>query len=506
MQFINGNIGTFIFLAISILALIFSVILLRKSRIGFSLFFLIIAGLLLRIWISSDQYLHPHDEKYHALVAKNIIQHPLKPTLYENPIHEVDYKDWSCNNVWLHKQPMPLWTIALSISIFGNNEFAVRIPSILFSTLAIWLIYQMSLFFFPNGKKHTTAWIAAFLMAINGLLLELTGGRIATDHYDVFFMFFILVAIYFSTQHIKTKRPVLPILIGLFIGLAVLTKWLPALIVIPVWFLIAIESKKFTKREISLNLLVITSIAIAVFLPWQLYIHSHFPAEAAYTMSHNTRHITEVLDNQTGPVWFFISKVGTNYGELIYIPLVFVVIRYFKNRKDYKLLSLIIWIFIPLIFFSIAKTKMQAYILFTAPALFLITAFFANYLTEKAINNKHKLINFALAVLLIALPFRYTTERLKPFSKDEKNPEWVSRLKSVKSDLGSKNTLLFNCPFPIEAMFYCDCTAYSSLPNAEKLEEYVTNGYHVIIWMNEGVPAEVIKNKELEILNPVGKF
>lgn len=506
MQFINGNIGTIIFLTISLLSIVLSVLMLRKSKSGLSLLLLIFAGLLLRIWISSDQYLHPHDEKFHALVAKNIIQHPLKPTLYENPIHKIEFKDWSCNNVWLHKQPLPLWTIALSISIFGNNEFAVRIPSILLSTLAIWLIYQLSLFFFPDGKKQLTAWIAAFLMAINGLILELTGGRIATDHYDVFFMFFVLAAVYFSTQHIKSKKPFLTLLIGLSIGLAILTKWLPAIIVVPVWLLLAIDSAKFTRREIMLNLLVIISIATTVFLPWQLYINSQFPAEAAYTMSHNMLHITDVLDNQTGPFWFFISRMGTNYGELIYIPLIFIVIRFLKNRKDYKLLSLIIWIFVPLIFFSIAKTKMQAYILFTAPALFLITAYFASFLTEKAIDNKHKFINFALAVLLIALPFRYTVERLKPFSKDVRNPEWVARLKSVKSDLESDKTLMFNCPFPIEAMFYCDCTAYSSLPKIVELEEYSAKGYNVLIWENEGVPTKILEHKEFEILNPVGKF
>jgi 4-amino-4-deoxy-L-arabinose transferase len=192
--------------------------------------------------------------------------------------------------------------------------------------------------------------------------------------------------------------------------------------------------------------------------------------------------------------------MGTNYGELIYLPLIFIVIRFLKNRKDYKLLSLIVWIFIPLIFFSIAKTKMQAYILFTAPALFLITAYFANYLTEKAIDNKHKFINFALAVLLIALPFRYTVERLKPFSKDVRNPEWVARLKSVKSDLGSDKTLLFNCPFPIEAMFYCDCTAYSSLPNMEDLSKFILADYHIIVWNENNVPKEIKQINEIEIL------
>lgn len=501
MDFINGNTGNLILLITTIACLCVSVYYLQKSKHCLSLILLIFAGLILRISTSSDQYLHPHDEKYHALVAKNLIEHPLKPTLYENPIHKIDYTDWSCNNIWLHKQPLPLWSMAASILIFGNNEFAVRFPSIILSCLAIWLIYQISLFFFKGKSERKTAWIAAFLMTINGLILELTGGRVATDHYDVFFMSFVLTGIYFSIQHAKSIKPIFTILLGFSMGLAILTKWLPALIVVPVWFLLVIDSAKFTKREVALSLLTIVSTATAIFLPWQLYIHSHFPAEAAYTMSHNMLHITEVLDKQTGPVWFFISRMGTNYGELIYLALIFVIIRYFKNKRDYKLLSLIIWIFVPLIFFSIAKTKMQAYILFIAPALFLITAWFFTYLTDKAIEGKHRFVNFTLAIILIVLPMRYSIERIKPFSSENRNPEWVKNLKKLNKSKIPKNTLLFNHPYPIEAMFYLDCTAYSSLPSSDTISKYYNDGYNIIIYNYHNVPEDIINNANYQIIN-----
>ncbi len=38
--------------------------------------------------------LHDWDERYHALVAKNMIEQPFKPMLYKNPVLPYDYKDW----------------------------------------------------------------------------------------------------------------------------------------------------------------------------------------------------------------------------------------------------------------------------------------------------------------------------------------------------------------------------------------------------------------------------
>src|SRR3989304_1374435 len=96
----------------------------NSKQYTFSIFLLLLAGLILRIYISSDFYLHSWDERFHALVAKNLINHHLKPTLYDNPILQYDYKCWVGNHIWVHKQPLSLWTIALSLWIFGINEIA----------------------------------------------------------------------------------------------------------------------------------------------------------------------------------------------------------------------------------------------------------------------------------------------------------------------------------------------------------------------------------------------
>jgi 4-amino-4-deoxy-L-arabinose transferase-like glycosyltransferase len=100
-----------------------------EEKFRLAVLLLVICGLAIRIYISTDLFLHTWDERYHALVAKHLIQHPFRPTLYDNPVLPYDYRNWTANHIWLHKQPLPLWTMAASLSLFGVHEIALRLPS-----------------------------------------------------------------------------------------------------------------------------------------------------------------------------------------------------------------------------------------------------------------------------------------------------------------------------------------------------------------------------------------
>lgn len=120
----------------------------KRGDVSLALFFIFLSGVLCYLFTASDSFLHEWDERYHALVAKNLINHPLKPTLYDHPLLPYDYTVWISNHVWLHKQPLPLWLMAGSVKLFGPNEFAVRLPSIVMSSLGILLTYKVGGFFF----------------------------------------------------------------------------------------------------------------------------------------------------------------------------------------------------------------------------------------------------------------------------------------------------------------------------------------------------------------------
>ena len=268
-----------------------------------------VCGLALRIYTSSDFFLHTWDERYHALVAKNFIHHPLTPTLYDNPILPYDYKNWTGNHIWVHKQPLALWTMAGSMWLFGVNEIALRLPSIVLTTIGIWLSFFIGSYFF--NKK--TGYLTAYFFSINGLIIELTGGRVATDHIDIFFLFFIELAIVFSILFAQRQKAVFNILAGVSIGAAILSKWLPALIVVPIWLLIVMDSGKFKTKEIFFHLIILLTTCILIFLPWQIYIFSAFPVEATWEAGFNFKHLTEVIEGRTGPFYYFIDRIRIDY-------------------------------------------------------------------------------------------------------------------------------------------------------------------------------------------------
>lgn len=463
-------------IGISILTYYYSWKCYKKDNYDIALLFIVLSGIVFYFYTATDFFLHVWDERYHALVAKNLIKHPFLPTLYDNPVLSYDYKVWIGNHIWLHKQPLPLWLMAGSMKIFGVNEIALRLPSILFSTIGIILTYKVGAYFFDKRAGL----FSAFLFSLNGLIIELTAGRVATDHIDITFMFFILMAIFLSTIYVQRKSPIYSFLIGMSIGAALLTKWLTGLIVLPIWLLLVLHSKSFDTKTILLNFSLIIITIIVVALPWQIYIFNEFPLEAAYESNFNLRHFTEVIEERAGTIFYFVDQIRINYGELIYLPLIWFFWKVFKSPKNLKQLALFIWFIVPFVIFSIAKTKMQAYLLFTAPALFIITSAFFFELLKYRLNHKPKWILNLLLILFIVLPVRYGIERMKPFEKRGRNPKWVKELRELNQK-NIQNGILFNYDRPIEAMFYTDLTVYSWIPSKNKIKQLIDEGYQVYI-------------------------
>ena len=406
-----------------------------------------------------------------------MLNHPLIPTLFENPVLEYDYRMWTYNHIWLHKQPLPLWGIMSSFAVFGVNTIAVRIPSILLTTLGTFISYQF-------GRKlfnHRVAFFASLFYATNGLILEITSGRVATDHVDIFFLFFVQLAVYLAWEFAQRKSVLINVLCGVAIGLAILSKWLPALIVLPIWGAFVLHSKQFNFKSFLTHGIILILPIIAIALPWQLYIHSNFPLEAAWESSFNAKHIFETLDVSPQPWYYHFTMLRINYGELIYLPLLWFGYKTIKKRTNWKYWGLFILIVIPYAFFSIAQTKMQGYTLFAAPAIFVVLGLFIHYIIRYRNNFRYKWLPILGLILLIGLPIRFTVERLRPLRTVE-IPKWQEDIDELSQKIGTQNkVVVFNVSHPIELMFHANCTAYNSLPAAETIEDLIEDGYTVYV-------------------------
>jgi len=464
----------------------------RKTRFAAALALIIFTGLGLRLYLSLDCYLHPWDERYHALVAKNLIRHPLKPTLYDNPVLPFDYRNWTENHIWVHKQPLPLWSMAAGMALFGVNEIGARIPSILLSGLAVLLTYLIGARLF----SRKIGLLAAFLHAIHGMIIELTAGRIATDHIDVFFLFFVELAVFLAVLSAQRKRLILDILTGAAIGLAILCKWLPALVVIALWFILRFE---FFDRRLIGRAAVILFAAAVVVLPWQVYIHARYPAEAAWESGFSVRHMTEALDSHSGPWFYHLMVMQRSFGEIIYLPVVWILYRLFRKFSARRRLFLVAWIAIPYLFFAFVRTKMQAYAVFAAPALFLLTAYFFYYLKRTARKWKPGWLPAVVMILAVALPVRYSIDRLRIFRPQERRPEWIAEIKNLKIGL-PPGTVIFNHPRPIETMFYTDYVAYGRLPTRDEVEIVKGKGHPLAVLVRGEIPGYILGDRAILLI------
>jgi len=441
----------------------------------------------------ADLYLHAWDERYHALVAKNFLKHPLLPTLYDNPLLPFNYKGWDMNHVWLHKQPLPMWLMALSMKSFGVNEIALRLPSILLSSLSIYFTYYIGAYLF----NKQTGLLAAFFHSINGLVIEITGGRVATDHYDILFLVFIELAILLSIAYVKTNKRFLHLLIGASVGAAILTKWLPALIVIPIWYLLV--CRKDDQKNILINFALLSFACIAFFLPWQIYIMNTFPLEAQWEYNYNLLHILEPLQGHSGSFFYHFNKIRIIFGELIYIPILWFLYVIYRRRANLNIIIIGIWFLVPYIFFSAIQTKMQGYILFAAPSIFILLAYFWWKQFKIRRKTKYPKLLILFLILLIVLPIRYSFERVKPFHKLNRNPKWAVTLKNLDEKIIPNNAVLFNIDYSIEAMFYSEIVAYPYLPTADQVMYLNNKGYNIYVYDTGDLPQYILDNKSIII-------
>lgn len=466
----------------------------KGEKIVRGVWFMIIAGAILRIFCSSDPMLHAWDERYHALVAKNAMEDPMTPRLYKEPVLDYELKNWTANAIWLHKQPFPLWMMAISLKLFGINEFALRIPSVLFSTWSIFLIF----FIAKNLYSERIGLIAAFFQSINGLVIELSAGRVATDHIDTFFLFLIELSLFFIVLNIVKKNRWALVFSGVSCGLAIMTKWLPALIVFPLYLALNFNRKEAKSVCIDLGIMAFTTAAIA--LPWQWYAYIHYPSEYLWEQHYNTLHFAESLEGHGEAWWYFLDKIRITVNEMVYIALLWFIYFYGASKTWLRQNTFIaIWIILPLIVFSIAQTKMQGYIVFTFPAYFIVLALFIEKSTNMlwSRNKTTKRLHQVVLMVTLLLAFRYGMERVKPLDSRMDAREAKRELKNIQLP---QKSVLFNMPAPIEAMFYSDCTAYPIIPDTSMINALLKKQYRLYMVDDGILPTCIIENKGITTL------
>lgn len=326
------------------------------------------------------------DECCHALVAKNLLKHPFKPTLIDNPYLPYRAATWSENHIWLHKPILPLWQICFSYWILGVNTFALRIPNVIFSTFAAGLTYLIGTQFLTRQA----AALAAVIQAFSWFIMRLTHGYQFSDAIDISLLFYCEVGIYGLARAIRTGQWRFVLLAGIGQGLAFLSKTYPAFIVTGVTLVIWLAPKFVLVKKANYRLhgqhvlgVLMTTIFIAG--PWTLYTAIQYPLEFKIEHNYIFKHLTENIEGWHAP-WYKVFLYNAQMFNLLAIPVGVAVCcslpRLFRE-KNISLFLFYTWGFGFLLPFLLATTKTPSATLITLPAFLLILGDFTQQITRR---------------------------------------------------------------------------------------------------------------------------
>jgi 4-amino-4-deoxy-L-arabinose transferase-like glycosyltransferase len=486
----------------------------QNQKLG--LLFLILTGFLLRLLMASiDPYLQDWDERYHALVASNMMENPFKPMLRVDPIMFYKMEDWCCNHIWVHKQPLFMWQMAVSMAIFGKSELALRLPSVLMGTVSIYLIFQIAQFW---TKNDPIAYVSAFLCTFSYYQLELTSGLFSLDHNDLTFAFYVTAATWALTRYLQSvKNTQWAIVIGIFVGCAVLTKWLTAYLVFGGWaLLLLLESERRKSLQSWTDLGTGLVISIIVFVPWQLYIMQSFPAESAIMYGHNRRHIFEALDGHAGGMDFHLAHMSTMYGNVGLLFLIVGLVRTlwvkaFNKSVTYAFLAMIAVIYA---FFSIlVQTKMGAFTYPVHAIIWILVAIGVMFVVDKIQSAMLVSARPYLACLILLgfsvlqlKPWRILDHRRNDHAERNSQIHNTNIYKNLGTILKDEKRVVLNCKSleDVEVMFWVKNNAYQWWPEPNVLDSLAQKGYQFAAFRshnNQALPDHVAKHPGMQLLD-----
>lgn len=294
------------------------------------------------------------------------------------------------------KPPLFIWMQAISMHLFGVNEFAARFPNAIIGIATLVVLFGIGKkliddkFGFWWALIYAGSWLPHFYFK-SGII-------------DPTFNFFIFLAVYYAYRISYSDKPSrMAILSGVFLGLAVLTKG-PAAIIIAVLTLVVYWIYKKGKTGISLlHVLWITLFASLTTLLWFGYeIMAHGWEFVNQFVIYQVRLFTTPDAGHGGPFFYhwIVLLVGC-------FPASIFLFTYLQGRKksiyltqSLELKDFRIWMWVlfwvVLLLFSIVKTKIVHY----SSLCYFPLSYLAATQVYRILEGKFKLRGWNISLML----------------------------------------------------------------------------------------------------------
>lgn len=380
-----------------------------------SLFFAVLVVFVYFFGLGELPLLGPDEPRY-AQVAREMLERGdfITPTLGGFP--------------WFEKPALLYWLQIAAYKVFGVSEFSARSGSALFGLLTIFTIYLLCKLAdseeTTDKRQTTTDKLShyAFLIAASSIGF-LVFSRAASFDIILTFPTTAALACFFaddvSNQKSKIKNRKFLFGFYFFIGLALLAKGLiGAVLPCAVVFCYFAVSRRFPSKTFLLDSIwgILLSLIVASVWYLPMYFRHGWEFVDEFFVQHHFARYTSNKYAHPEPFWFFWAILPALV--LPWTPFLLAAIwNFFKKQKtkdkkqeadvSSRLHSLkifaLVWLVVPLVFFSFSNSKLPGYILPALPAAVILSAEEARRFALKSKNRR--LIVQMTALLTFAFIF-----------------------------------------------------------------------------------------------------
>ena len=298
---------------------------------------------------------------------------------------------------WLEKPPLYYWQAMLAYSIFGVSDWAARLPSAVDAALTVVAIYLFLRKFRP-GVNLDGALMCASTAGIIGF------ARAASTDMPLAAMFALAMLAWYAWYEHGSRLYLAASYV--FIGLGTLAKGpvAPFLAVIIV-ALFAVVTKDYAVLRRALWVPGVVLFCL-VTLPWFIAVQVRNPEFFhVFILQHNLARFGSNLYHHKEPFWFFLPVT-----LLALVPWIVLccasILRTIQtwwasreSQSDDLSLFLVLWLFVPVIFFSISQSKLPGYIL---PAVLAGVLLAAEYVRRHAEDGHRPGVTVAILHAMVA--------------------------------------------------------------------------------------------------------
>jgi 4-amino-4-deoxy-L-arabinose transferase-like glycosyltransferase len=343
-------------------------------------------------------------------------------------------------DLWNTKPPLMIWMQAGLMRAIGYNEWAVRLPAALAGFAAVLLVF----FFTKNHFRSLSITLASVMVLITSRGFVNTHVT-RTGDYDALLVLWLTLSALFYYRYLQAWRPSLMYVFTAGLILAVYTKGIAGLMILPALLLYTLISGNLLtvlrKKELYLSIAAFIVLVAVYYVLRENQEPGYLKAVAENELGGRYFNVIEGHDKP----WYFYFLGGTIFPwTVLLLPAGFLIFKRADEAKKQFALFCFLYVALYLFIISTAKTKLPWYDAPIYPFISLIVGIGLSeafqWLAEHFQIKKRRQFGVLLFLLAFSVPYFLIVHRILRTPEKHNDPEtqygYLMRdLKSARPEL-----------------------------------------------------------------------